>query len=152
MEKIEVLLNEYLADKDLELYRLVHKKEGKDWVLRVLLDKPEGSEQEYVDIEECEEVARWLSDKLDEIDFSDKQYNLEVCSPGLDRELIKDSDFKRFGGRVVEVKTYEQINGIKEFEGILIGKEENVIKLDIDGATLELPADKVSKINLAVIF
>ena len=134
------------------MYRLVHKKEGKDWVLRVLLDKPEGSEQEYVDIEECEEVARWLSDKLDEIDFSDKQYNLEVCSPGLDRELIKDSDFKRFGGRAVEVKTYEQINGMKEFEGILIGKEDNVIKLDIDGATLELPADKVSKINLAVIF
>lgn len=152
MEKIETLLNEYLADKDLELYRLVHKKEGKDWVLRVLLDKPEGSEQEYVDIEECEEVARWLSDKLDEIDFSDKQYNLEVCSPGLDRELIKDSDFRRFAGRVVEVKTYEQINGMKNFEGALIGKEDNVIKLDIDGATLELPADKVSKINLAVIF
>ncbi|MBQ0040608.1 MAG: ribosome maturation factor RimP [Clostridiales bacterium] len=152
MEKIETLLNEYLADKDLELYRLVHKKEGKDWVLRVLLDKPEGSEQEYVDIEECEEVARWLSDKLDEIDFSDKQYNLEVCSPGLDRELIKDSDFRRFAGRVVEVKTYEQINGMKNFEGTLIGKEDNVIKLDIDGATLELPADKVSKINLAVIF
>ena len=152
MERIEKILNEYLEGKDLELYRLVHRKEGKDWVLRVLLDKPEGSEQEYVDIEECEEVARWLSDKLDEIDFSDKQYNLEVCSPGLDRELVKDSDFKRFGGRVVEVKTYEQINGMKNFEGTLIGKEDNVIKLDIDGATLELPADKVSKINLAVIF
>ena len=152
MEKIEELLNEYLADKDLELYRLVHKKEGKDWVLRVHLDKPEGSEQEYVDIEECEEVARWLSDKLDEIDFSDKQYNLEVCSPGLDRELIKESDFRRFAGREVEVKTYEQINGMKNFEGTLIGKENNVIKLDIDGATLELSADKVSKINLAVVF
>lgn len=152
MDKIEALLNEYLADKELELYRLVHKKEGKDWVLRVLLDKPEGSEQEYVDIEECEVVARWLSDKLDEIDFSDKQYNLEVCSPGLDRELIKESDFRRFAGREVEVKTYEQINGMKNFEGTLIGKENNVIKLDIDGATLELPADKVSKINLAVIF
>lgn len=152
MEKIEALLNEYLADKDLELYRLVHKKEGKDWILRVLLDKPEDSEQEYVDIEECEEVARWLSDKLDELGFSDKQYNLEVCSPGLDRELIKESDFRRFAGREVEVKTYEQINGMKNFEGTLIGKENNVIKLDIDGATLELPADKVSKINLAVIF
>lgn len=152
MEKIEELLNEYLADKDLELYRLVHKKEGKDWILRVFLDKPEGSEQEYVDIEECEEIARWLSDKLDEIDFSDKQYNLEVCSPGLDRELIKDSDFRRFAGRLVEVKTYEQVNGNKNFEGTLIGKVDGVVTLDVDGTEIQLDEKKISKINLAIVF
>lgn len=152
MERIEELLSEYLADKDLELYRLVHKKEGKDWILRVYLDKPEDSEKEYVDIDECEQTARWLSDKLDEIDFSDKQYNLEVCSPGLDRELIKESDFRRFAGRLVEVRTYEQVNGNKNFEGILIGKTDGVISLDIDGSELQLDEKKISKINLAIVF
>ena len=150
--KVSELLEEHLADKDLELYRVVYKKEGKDWVLRVFLDKPMASEQEYVNIDECEDVTRWLSDKLDELDFIDRAYNLEVSSPGLDRELIKDSDFVRFAGQLVEVKTYEQVNGNKNFEGTLVGKADGIVTIDIDGTQIKLEDTKISKINLAVVF
>lgn len=150
--KVSLLLAPYLEEKDLELYRAEYKKEGKEWVLRVFLDKPAGSESEYVSIEECEDVTRWLSDILDKEDFIDRSYNLEVSSPGLDRELIKESDYERFKGRIVEVKTYEQLNGSKEHEGTLLGKEDGIVKIEEDGNMLEIPADKISKINLAVVF
>ena len=150
--KVSQLLAPYLEEKNLELYRAEYKKEGKEWVLRVFLDKPANSESEYVSIEECEDVTRWLSDILDKEDFIDRSYNLEVSSPGLDRELIKDSDYERFKGRLVEVKTYEQINGSKEHEGTLLGREEGIVRIEEDGKTLDIPADKISKINLAVVF
>ena len=121
-------------------------------MLRVYLDKSQDADTEYVSIEECEDVTRYLSDLLDKEDFIDRSYNLEVSSPGLDRELIKDSDFERFRGRLVEVKTYEQINGSKEHAGLLLGKESGIVRIDEDGDTLEIPADRISKINLAVVF
>lgn len=150
--KVEGILFPYLENKGLELYKTEYKKEGKDWVLRVFLDKPADSESEYVSIEECEDVTRMLSEALDKDDFIDRSYNLEVSSPGLDRELIKESDFERFKGRVVEVKTYEQINGGKEHEGVLLGREDGIVRIEEDGKTIEIPADKISKINLAVVF
>ena len=150
--QVKEILDEYLADKDLETYRIVYKKEGKDWVLRIFLDKPADSEQEYVSIEECEEVNRFLSDRLDELDIIDRSYNLEVSSPGLDRELIKDSDYVRFSGREVEVRTYEPVNGAKNFEGTLVGKEDGIVTINVGGGDVGIPSDKISKINLAVVF
>ena len=110
------------------------------------------AENEYVSIEECEEVTRYLSDKLDDLDFIDRSYNLEVSSPGLDRELIHESDFVRFAGREVEVKTYQQIEGSKNFEGTLVAKQDDIVIIDVGGKRLEIPADKISKINLAIVF
>ena len=150
--RIECLLNEYLTGRELEIYNIEYKKEGKDWKLRVYLDKPVGCETEYVDINECEEVTRFLSDKLDEEDFIERSYTLEVSSPGLDRELIKPSDFGRFAGREVEVKLYKAIDGNKEFVGILIGKSADEVTIEIEGREVGIPADQISKINLAVIF
>lgn len=150
--KIEEMLSDYLAEKDLEIYQIQYKKEGPDWKLKLVLDKTENAEDEYVNIEECEDVSRFLSDKLDEEDFIDRAYLLEVSSPGLDRELIKDSDFRRFAGRPVEIKLYEAIDGNKKLEGNLIGKDGDIVKVEADGQTIELPAKKISKINLAVIF
>ena len=69
--KVSQILTPYLEEKDLELYKVEYKKEGKEWVLRVFLDKPAGSDNEYVSIEECEDVTRWLSDVLDKEDFID---------------------------------------------------------------------------------
>jgi ribosome maturation factor RimP len=151
-KKVSELLAPYLEKNDLDLYRVEYKKEGKDWVLRVYLDKPVDADTEYVSIEECEDVTRWLSDILDKEDLIDRSYNLEVSSPGLDRELINESDFERFKGRLVEVRTYEQINGSKEHEGELLGKEDGIVKISEGNVTLEIPADKISKINLAVVF
>ena len=150
--RVAGMLDEYLADRELEIYRVTYRKEGRDWILRVFLDKTADSESEYVSIEECEDVTRYLSDRLDEEDFIDRSYNLEVSSPGLDRELIKDSDYVRFAGRTVEIRTYEQIAGSKNFEAVLIGRDDGVVTVDTGSGRLEIPYDKISKINLAVIF
>lgn len=150
--KVTALLEEYTEGRELGIYKVVYKKEGPDWVLRVFLDKPMGAESEYVSIEECEEATRYLSEKLDELDIIDRSYNLEVSSPGLDRELIHESDFVRFAGREVEVKTYQQIDGSKNFEGTLVSKENGIVTIDTGAKRLEIPADRISKINLAIVF
>lgn len=150
--KVTEILKEYLEGKELDIYRIVYKKEGPDWVLRVFLDKTMDAESEYVSIEECEDVTRYLSDKLDELDIIDRSYNLEVSSPGLDRELIRESDYVRFAGREVEVRTYEQISGKKYMEGTLVGKDGEIVKIESGGQILEIPVQKISKINLAVVF
>ena len=146
------LLEDYLKEHNLELYKVEYKKEGPDWVLRVYPDKPADAVTEYVSIEECEALNRYLSDKLDESDIIDRSYNLEVSSPGLDRELIKESDFLRFAGRQVEVRTYEPVNGSKIFEGVLIGKDNEIVSVKTDSDEVKIPFDKISKINLAVVF
>ena len=150
--KVKALLEEYTKDRELEIYNVIYKKEGPDWVLRVFLDKPMDAENEYVSIEECEDATRYLSDKLDELDFIDRSYNLEVSSPGLDRELIHESDYVRFAGREVEVRTYQQIEGSKNFEGTLVSKADGIVTIEVGGKRLEIPADKISKIKLAIVF
>lgn len=151
--RVQELLAEFIGGKDLEIYNVEYRKEGPEWKLRVYLDKPEESETEFVNIEECEEVNRYLSDKLDEMELIDRKYTIEVSSPGMDRELIHDRDFQRFAGRVVEVRLYEPLNGQKNFEAVLLGRtDEDVIQFDVEGENLEIPHKKISKINLAVIF
>ncbi|MBQ6621557.1 MAG: ribosome maturation factor RimP [Mogibacterium sp.] len=151
-QAVESLLSDFLAERELEVYRTEFRRIGRDWTLRVTLDKPADSEQQYVSIEECEEVTRYLSDRLDEADLIDRSYTLEVESPGLDRELLKESDFERFAGSVVEVKLYEPLNGSKQYEAVLAGKTGDIVRLDLNGQILEIPASKIAKINLAVIF
>ncbi len=150
--RVEEILGEFLEERNLAIYRVIFKKEGPDWILRVFLDKPVDSENEYVSIDECEAVNTYLGEKLDEIDLIDRSYKLEVSSPGLDRELIHESDFIRFIGRLVEVKTYEPINGSKNFDGTLAGKAGDVVSIEVAGNVIEIPASKISKINLAVVF
>ena len=150
--KVTEMLMPFLEENGLDIYKVEYKKEGPAWVLRVCLDKPADAESEYVSIDDCEKVNVWLSETLDKNDIIERSYNLEVSSAGLDRELLKDSDDVRFAGRAVEVKTYEQINGSKSHEVILAGKENGVVTIDTGAGELEIPADKISKINLAVVF
>lgn len=151
-KKVTELLSEFCEGKELEVYRVQYKKEGPDWKLKVFLDKPADAETEYVDINECEAATRFLGDKLDELDLIERAYTLEVSSPGLDRELIKDSDFDRFAGREVEVKLFIAIEGSKNHEGTLIGLKDGIVTISVNGSEIELPKDKISKINLAVVF
>ena len=150
--KVTEILMPFLDENGLDIYKVEYKKEGPAWVLRVCLDKPADAETEYVSIDDCEKVNVWLSEVLDRNDMIDRSYNLEVSSAGLDRELLKDSDYTRFAGRTVEVKTYEQINGSKSHEGVLRGKEDGIVMIDTGAGELAIPADKIAKINLAVIF
>lgn len=152
-KRVEEILAEYLDGRELETYKVEYRKEGPDWKLKVFLDKPVGAETEYVCIDECEEVNRFLSDKLDEEDIIERAYMLEVSSPGLDKELFKPSHFERYKGSLVEVKTYEPVNGTKNFEAELVGRsEDGIVTVNYEGEEISLPEKKISKINLAIVF
>ena len=84
----------------------------------------------HLDINECEDVTHFLSDRLDEEDFIERSYTLEVSSPGLDRELLKPSDYERFKGRDVEVKLYTAIDGRKELAGRLLGRTDERVTVE----------------------
>ncbi len=135
------------------MFNVEYVKEGRTKYLRVYIDKPEGSDEEYVSIEECEKVSRYLSDRLDEEDFIEENYILEVSSPGMDRPLLKDSDYTRYAGRIVDINLYKGFEGKKLITGELVGLEDGNVKvIDEDGKTISIPREQISKTKLAVIF
>src|SRR5690606_14595204 len=148
---VEELVTPIIADMNLDLVDIEYVKEGKNWFLRLFIDKENG-----VDIEECGIVSERLSVILDEIDPIPHNYFLEVSSPGAERPLKKESDFTSSIGKNIHLKTYEPIEGEKTFEGKLIDFNEGVITLEIKiktrVKTIEIPFDKVAKARLAVVF
>ncbi|MFR1722747.1 ribosome maturation factor RimP [Emergencia timonensis] len=151
-EIIEEIAFDFMTDNGLELYNVEFLKEGRDWFLRVYIDK-QGAEDDYVDTDDCEKVSRFLSEKLDELDPIEQNYYLEVSSPGMDRELLTPKHFEKFTGKLVEVKLYKGVDGKKLYEGVLVGLVDgNVVIKDEDDKELMFPLDQVAKTNLAVVF
>ena len=145
-------LAEFLMQNGYELYNVEFIKEGKDWFLRVYIDKVNDSVG-GISTDDCEKVSRFLSTRLDELDPIEQNYYLEVSSPGMDRALIKESDYVRFAGRFVDVTLYQGMNGKKAYFGKLEGiQNDNLIIIDEKENKLEIPMEKVAKTKLAVIF
>ena len=113
-QKAEVLVAPIVEKYGFELVDVEYVKEGGNFYLRAYVDKPGG-----ITVDDCETVSREFSDKLDEADFIDEAYIMEVSSPGLGRPLKKEKDFKRSMGEEVEIRTYRPINREKEFYGVL---------------------------------
>ncbi len=150
-ETVEKLALPIVEELGLEIVDIEYVKEGKNWFLRVFIDKETG-----VDIEECGLVSERLSEKLDEVDPIPHNYYLEVSSPGAERPLKKPADFERSIGKNVYIKTYEPINGEKIFEGVLKAFDGVNVTLDVRvknrTKTVDIPYDKVAQARLAVIF
>jgi len=137
-----------IAEKHgMELVDVEFVKEAGNWYLRVFIDKPEG-----IGLDDCQVVSGELGKVLDERDPIPQNYMLEVSSPGLERPLKKDKDFKRYEGRKVRVHTFAPWNGKKEFIGELAGLRGNEIVLLTDGETLAIPRDKAALVRLEVEF
>lgn len=150
-EVVEELTQPILQELELELVEIEFVKEGKNWFLRVYIDKENG-----VDIEDCGIVSERLSEKLDELDPITHNYFLEVSSPGAERPLKKPKDLEKAIGKNVFVKTYEPIDGEKSFEGTLVEFDGQTVKIEIKIKTrkkiIEIPYEKVANARLAVIF
>ncbi len=112
--KTEALLTPIAEANGVSIYDVEYVKEGADYYLRAYIDKPEG-----VNIIDCENVSRALSDALDAEDFIPDAYILEVSSPGLGRSLKKDKHLSASIGQEVEIKLFKAIDKQKEFVGIL---------------------------------
>ena len=150
-ELIEEISAEFLAANGLELYNSEFVKEGRDWFLRVYIDKVDSNI--YVSTDDCEKVSRFLSEELDRLDPIPQNYYLEVSSPGMDRVLLRDKDFARFAGEIVDVNLYKAMDGRKTYQGTLVGIEnEKIVITDEKNNRIEFPRELVSKTRLAVIF
>ena len=101
IDTVNQLVTPIVDEMGLELVDIEYVKEGKNWFLRVFIDKPAG-----IDIEECGLVSEKLSEKLDELDPITHNYFLEVSSPGAERPLKKKQDFEKTIGKNVYIKTY----------------------------------------------
>ena len=158
-EIVEEITADFLAENGLELYNSEFVKEGKDWFLRVYIDRQQEEETEdkeevYVSTDDCEKVSRFLSEELDRLDPIEQNSYLEFSSPGLDRELIKEKDFIRFCGRLVDISLYKAIDGKKTYQGILKGltEDNSIVITDEKEEEIEFPREQVAKARLAVIF
>ena len=113
--RTEELLAPIAEVNQVEIYDVEYVKEGSDYYLRAYIDKPEG-----VNILDCENVSRALSEALDKADFIPDAYILEVSSPGLGRTLKKDKHLEKSLGEEVEIRLYKPVDKCREFSGVLI--------------------------------
>ena len=127
-EKVESLIKTKIENIGYELYDVEYSKEGKNYYLRVFIDKPEG-----IDLTDCEKVNDEINDILDEANYIKEQYFLEVSSTGIERILRKDKHLEKNIGTEINIKLFKKDeNGNKEYQGILKSFNENEIELEDD--------------------
>ena len=142
VERVRQLVKEPVEGLGLKLWDVRFVKEGASWYLRIFIDKEGG-----VSIDDCTDVSHAVDPILDEADPIDVSYYLEVCSPGLGRELRSEEHFKAFIGWDINLTLYKAEDGIKSFKGKLIDYSDGPT-LEIDGAEKHFSAQAVSKATL----
>lgn len=146
-EKTVKILEPIVQQHGVRIYDVEYVKEGKDYYLRCYIDKDGG-----VNIQDCENVSRALSAKLDEEDYISDAYILEVSSPGLGRQLKKDSHLEYSMGEDVDIKLFEAIDGSKEYTGKLMAFDKESITIEADGADMTIPRKSISTVCQHVDF
>ena len=146
-QQTEALLEPIVEELGFELVDVEYVKEGGTWYLRAYIDKPGG-----IAVDDCEAVSRAFSDKLDENDFIEDSYIMEISSPGLDRPLKKEKDFARSMGRLVEVRTYRPIDKQKEFTGILKEFNKDSFTIVIEDNEMTFQRSETALVRLAFDF
>lgn len=142
-ERVFALVKETVEAQNVKLWDVRFVKEGANWYLRVIIDSENG-----ISIDDCTAVHHAIDPLLDEADPIDKSYYLEVCSPGLERELTREEHFTAMTGEKVKLKLYKARDGVKEFSGILkSGDKEKVVITENDTDT-EFLRSEISFIKL----
>ncbi|WP_017813717.1 MULTISPECIES: ribosome maturation factor RimP [Paenibacillus] len=144
---VEEMVQPFLEEHGFELVDVEYVKEGKNFFLRVFVDKEGG-----IDIDDCGRVSEYLSEKLDANDPIKDPYFLEVSSPGAERPLKKESDVLKAVGKDVFVTTYEPVDGSKEFEGRLLSFDNDDMLIEAGKKRYTIPYEKVASARLAIIF
>lgn len=148
-ERVEQEIEKIVASEGLELVHIDYRRQGRGFLLRVDIDKEGG-----VTLDDCQLVSQQLSTYLDVDDVVPGEFELQVSSPGLDRKFYRDSDYQKFIGRLVRVKTATAIRGLhvivgrlKEFDGSRIVVTDPVMKKDAD---YEIPLGEIKETRLEV--
>ncbi len=145
--KTEALLQPIAERCGVTIYDVEYVKEAGEWYLRAYIDKEGG-----VNINDCVDVNHALSDALDEDDFIEEAYTLEVSSPGLGRQLKKDRHFANSLGQEVELKLFKPREGVKEFAGTLKEFDDSTVTVTINDNDEVFIRKEISVIKLALDF
>ena len=145
--RTEELLAPIAEVNQVEIYDVEYVKEGSDYYLRAYIDKPEG-----VNILDCENVSRALSEALDKADFIPDEYILEVSSPGLGRTLKKDKHLQKSIGEEVEIKLFKPNDKCKEITGNLESIDADTVTITEEGTPRTFARADIALIRLALDF
>ena len=148
-EHVEQQIQRIVESEGLELVHIDYRKHGRGFLLRIDIDKEGG-----VNIDDCSLVSQQVSTWLDVEDPIPAEFELQVSSPGLDRKFYRTSDYQKFVGRLVRVKTARAIRGLhvivgrlKEFDGTTVVVTDPVMKKDPDYA---IPLSDIKETRLEV--
>lgn len=142
-QELQKLLEPAIERLGYELADLEVRLGGRDGVVRLFIDHPDG-----IGLEDCEKVSRAVSALLDVEDPIPGHYNLEVSSPGLDRKLTKAAHFQRFTGETVKVRMRFPVEGRRRFRGTLLSTDEQNIVVEVDGMKHTLPIATIDTARL----
>ena len=146
-QQAEELLEPIVEQHGFELVDVEYVKEGGTWYLRAYIDKPGG-----ITVDDCEIVSRAFGDLLDEKDFIEDSYILEVSSPGLGRPLKKEKDFARSLGEEVEIRLYRPLDGSKEYKGELKTYDKETVTVVTEAGERTIKRSDIALIRLAFDF
>lgn len=132
-----------ISESGYELIEVEFGQFGSGYSLRLFIDHKDG-----ITLDDCTAVSRLISALLDQNDFIDMHYNLEVSSPGLDRPIRKPEDFERFAGEKVKLKTIAPVEGRKRFAGVLTGFKDGLITFEQDGKDVGIHIENLKKAQL----
>jgi len=145
-DQIRRLIHEIIESQGCELVDVELKGAGKSSVLRVFIDRPAG-----ISHRDCELVSEQVGTVLDVEDLIAFSYTLEVSSPGLDRKLVKESDYTRFEGKLARIQTRIPLNQQKVFRGRLQGLSGGKVRLELqNGNLLDIPLDVIREARLEI--
>ena len=149
-EEMRALIEPIVNDHSLELIDADLRRGRAPWILRVIVDTPEGDG--CVPVEQCAQVSREIGSHLDAGNLIPARYMLEVSSPGLDRVLAREKDFAAACGREVKIETHVPLNGRRRFRGSLVGFDDDIARLLVDGEEIEIAFADVARAKLVYEF
>ncbi len=141
-EKVEDLITSKIEDLGYSLYDVEYVKEGKDYYLRVYIDKENG-----IDLNDCELVSNNITEILDQADYIKEQYFLEVSSPGIERVLKKDKHLQENLENKVSVKLFKPIENQKQYVGILKSFDVENVEIENLDKIIKLPRTNIAQIK-----
>ncbi|HML30868.1 MAG TPA: ribosome maturation factor RimP [Hyphomicrobium sp.] len=149
--EIAAIVEPVLGDLGFRLVRVKIQGDGRDRIVQLMAERPDGS----ITVDDCETISKGISPVLDVADPISGAYRLEVSSPGIDRPLVRPSDFEDWSGHDVKIELKEPIDGRKRFKGVLEGFEDGEVRIKADTGEhgiqhLGLPVHLISDAKLVL--
>jgi ribosome maturation factor RimP len=149
VERVRSVALRVTADRGFELVDVELKQAKSEKLVRIFVDRPGG-----IGLEDLQSVSQEVSAVLDAEDPIEGRYTLEVSSPGLDRPLRGEADYRRFVGRLAKLSSYEPVDGRRHWTGRIVACDDGIVTLELDRekASARVPLAKLSHGRLEVEF